>query len=140
MRSLLILLSAILISCSHKKSNELQVKKSDITESVYASGIVKSIGQYTVFSTVNGILKKTNVIVGQKISKDQLIFELDSDKAKLNEANSKLVYDLSQSSSRYIQDKIADMELRVLAWKIYGINLSVDDAYDILKSEDENER
>jgi len=117
MRSLLILLIAILISCSPKKSNELQVKKSDITESVYASGIVKSIGQYTVFSTVNGILKSTKVIVGQEISNDQVLFELDSDKAKLNEANSKLVYELSQNSSRFIQDKIAEMELRVQSAK-----------------------
>ncbi len=106
-----------MISCSPKKSNELQVKKSDITESVYASGIVKSIGQYTVFSTVNGILKSTKVIVGQQISNDQVLFELDSDKAKLNEANSKLVYDLSQSSSGFIQDKIAEIELRVQSAK-----------------------
>ncbi len=117
MRSLLILLSTILISCSPKKSNELQVKKNDITESVYASGIVKSIGQYTVFSTVNGILQSTKVTVGQQISSNQVLFELDSDKAKLNEANSKLVYDLSQNSSRYIQDKIAEMELRVQSAK-----------------------
>ncbi len=33
----------------------------------------------------------------------------------------------------------ADMELRVLAWKVYGINISVDDAYDILNTEDPTE-
>jgi len=33
----------------------------------------------------------------------------------------------------------ADMELRVLAWKVYGINISLDDAYDILNNEDPSE-
>jgi hypothetical protein len=33
----------------------------------------------------------------------------------------------------------ADMELRVLAWKVYGINISVDDTYDILNTEDPTE-
>ena len=117
MRNVFILLSAILISCSPKKSNQLQVKESDITESVYASGIVKSIGQYTVFSTVNGILKSTKVTVGQEIKNNQVLFALDADKAKLNEANSKLVSDLSQNSGRYIQDKIAEMELKVQSAK-----------------------
>lgn len=33
----------------------------------------------------------------------------------------------------------ADMDLRVLAWKVYGINLSVDDAYSIINAEDNTE-
>jgi len=33
----------------------------------------------------------------------------------------------------------ADMELACLAYKVYGINMSVDDAYDIINNEDPSE-
>jgi multidrug efflux pump subunit AcrA (membrane-fusion protein) len=38
-----------------------------VTESVYASGIIKADNQYTVYSTVNGILQKIKVTAGQPI-------------------------------------------------------------------------
>ena len=69
-------LSILLINCSKKESQEIQPTISDITESVYASGVIKAKDQYIVYPTVSGILKKTKVVVGQKISKGQLLFEL----------------------------------------------------------------
>lgn len=113
----LVFFFVFLISCSTKDSNELSVKKGTITESVYASGVVKAVGQYTVYATVNGILNNTEVVVGQKIEEGQLLFTLDSDKAQLNEENSKLLYQLSQESNRYVQDKISEMEIKVQAAK-----------------------
>ena len=110
-------LSILLINCSKKESQEIQPTISDITESVYASGVIKAKDQYIVYPTVSGILKKTKVAVGQKISKGQLLFELDSDKADLNTQNALLAYELSKKDSRYIQDKIAELELKVLAAK-----------------------
>jgi HlyD family secretion protein len=110
-------LSIFLINCSKKESQEIQPTISDITESVYASGVIKAKDQYIVYPTVSGILKKTKVVVGQKISKGQLLFELDSDKADLNTQNALLAYELSKKDSRYIQDKIAELELKVLAAK-----------------------
>ncbi|VXB90496.1 Secretion protein HlyD [Flavobacterium sp. 9R] len=107
----------LLINCSKKESQEIQPTISDITESVYASGVIKAKDQYIVYPTVSGILKKTKVAVGQKISKGQLLFELDSDKADLNTQNALLAYELSKKDSRYIQDKIAELELKVLAAK-----------------------
>jgi len=101
------------VNCSNKKSHEIQPTQGDITESVYASGVIKARDQYTVFSTVNGILKKTKVVVGQKISKGQLLFELDSEKAELNTQNAILAYELSRKENNFIQDKIAEVELKV---------------------------
>lgn len=112
-----VLLLFFLISCTRGGKNELQVKRGTITESVYASGVVRSVGQYTVYATVNGILKSTKVVPGQTITQGQLLFELDADKARLNEENAKLIYQLSLESNRYIQDKIAEMELKVQAAK-----------------------
>ena len=105
------------LSCSKKNTSEILPKVGDITESVYASGVVKAIGQYTVYSTVNGILKKTKVTVGQNITEGQLLFELDKDKAELNTESARLSYQLSQENNRFVQDKISEMELKVQAAK-----------------------
>lgn len=84
-----------------------------MTESVYASGIVKAVDQYTVLPTVNGILQKIHVIAGQEIEKDQLLFELEREKANLDTESARLAFQLSQENSRYIQNRIQDLELKV---------------------------
>jgi HlyD family secretion protein len=112
-RSLFFLLIFSVLSCSKKSAEETKPTLGDVTESVYASGVIKADGQYTVLSTVNGTLQKVNVVAGQSITKGQPLFELESDKAALNTENAQLAYQLSQQSSRYIQDKIAEMEMKV---------------------------
>ena len=102
-----------LISCSKKDAGELQPTKGTVTESVYASGVVKSENQYTVYSTVNGVLQKINVAVGQTITEGQSLFEIENEKATLNTDNARLTYELSQGNNRYIQDKIAELETKV---------------------------
>ena len=113
LRLLFYLLLLSLLSCSKNKAEEIKPKIGDVTESVYASGVIKAEGQYTVYATVNGTLQKVNVIAGQYITKGQSLFELESDKAELNTENALLAYQLSRESSRYIQDKIAEMQMKV---------------------------
>lgn len=102
-----------LSSCSTKENEEFTPKLSNVTESVYASGIIKAENQYTVFSSVSGVLQKINVSVGQTINNNQVLFNIENDKASLNTENARLAYELSKEDNRYIQDKIADMETRV---------------------------
>src|SRR5690349_16949805 len=104
-KALFCVLLFLAVSCSKKNDGEFQTKKGTVTESVYASGIVKSENQYTVYSTVNGVLQKINITVGQSISLGQPLFEIESDKAALNTENARLLYQLSQQSNQYTQDK-----------------------------------
>ncbi|WP_310558422.1 efflux RND transporter periplasmic adaptor subunit [Flavobacterium sp.] len=112
MKKIFLIILLFIISCKDK-FEQTKPTIGDVTESVYASGIIKSENQYAVFSTVNGILNKIDVVAGQTITKDQLLFEIDDDKAELNTQNAKLTYQLSQNDNRYIQDKISEMELKV---------------------------
>lgn len=91
----------------------MQPTVGSITESVYASGIIKSENQYTVYATVSGVLQKIKVTPGQTIAKGQALFQIESDKASLTTENARLAYQLSNENSRYIQDKIAEMETKV---------------------------
>ncbi len=91
----------------------MQPTVGSITESVYASGIIKSENQYTVYATVSGVLQKIKVTPGQTIAKGQTLFQIECDKASLTTENARLAYQLSNENSRYIQDKIAEMETKV---------------------------
>ena len=112
MKKILFITLLFFISCKDKFDQTKPII-GDVTESIYASGIVKAENQYTVFSTVSGILKKIDVVAGQTITKNQRLFEVEDDKAELNTQNARLTYQLSQNDNHYIQDKISEMELKV---------------------------
>ncbi|NUM31205.1 MAG: efflux RND transporter periplasmic adaptor subunit [Bacteroidetes bacterium] len=79
----------ILFSCK-KKYETSYVKEQDITESVYASGIIKGKNQYQVFSTVNGIIEKVFVSEGDFVSVNQPILKILNNTVSLNADNARL--------------------------------------------------
>lgn len=112
----LLMVLFLALSCS-KNNQGIKPTLGTVTESVYASGVIKAVDQYTVYATVNGILQKIEVTAGQSISKGQLLFSIESQKAELNTESARLAYQLSQGNSLYIRDKIAEMELKVQSAK-----------------------
>lgn len=106
--------SLFIFSC-HQDNKGIHPVSEKMTESVYASGIIKAVDQYTVLPTVNGILQKIHVVAGQEIEQGQLLFELERDKANLDTESARLALQLSQESSRYIQNRIQELELKVQA-------------------------
>jgi HlyD family secretion protein len=103
---------AVLLSCKKEKES-IQVTSSDITESVYASGKVKAIDQYNVYSTVNGVLQNIIVNVGDNITKGQTLLELDNLTSELNTENARIALDLSAENNRKGSDKLEEIELNV---------------------------
>ncbi|MDI9310377.1 MAG: efflux RND transporter periplasmic adaptor subunit [Limnohabitans sp.] len=117
MRKILLASLFLVVACAKKNTEETQPKSGNVTESVYASGVIKAENQYTVFSTVSGFLQKVNVNVGQEISKGQSLFQIESEKAQLNTDNARLAYELSNNNNQLIQDKISEMGLKVQSAK-----------------------
>lgn len=104
----------VFLSCSDT-SNTTTPKRGNITESVYATGIIKAEKQYTVYSPVSGLLQKINITAGQDVAAGQNLFEIENEKERLSVQNSLLSYRMSTQSSEYIKDKIKEMELQVQA-------------------------
>lgn len=109
---LLILLSA----CSEEKEQTRAVI-SDITFSLYASGAIKSKDQYTVLSTVPGVIKQIHVEPGALVKKGDLLFTLENREATLNAENARQVLDFSASNSRKNSDKLQEALSQVEASK-----------------------
>ena len=111
-RPFFIIILIILISCKKEKES-IQVSAGDITESVYASGKVKAIDQYNVYSTVNGVLQNIIVNVGDQITKGQTLLEIDNVTSELNTENARIALDLSAENNRKGSDKLQEIELNV---------------------------
>ena len=110
--SLIVLLFVFNTSCKKEKES-IQVTSSDITESVYASGKVKALEQYNVYSTVNGVLQSIIVNVGNNITKGQTLLEIDNVTSELNTENARIALDLSAENNRKGSDKLQEIELNV---------------------------
>lgn len=102
----------LLISCKKEKES-ITVTSGDITESVYASGKVKAIDQYNVYSTVNGVLQNIPINVGDYITTGQTLFEIDNVTSELNTESARLALDLSAENNRKGSDKLQEIELSV---------------------------
>ena len=100
----------LLISCKHK-ADKIHPTKESITESVYASGIVKSLNQYQVFSLANGIVKDVFKKEGDTISKGDAILSLSNDAAQLNIDQAKIAADYSTLASN--APKLNELQVQI---------------------------
>ncbi|MBP9791272.1 MAG: efflux RND transporter periplasmic adaptor subunit [Bacteroidia bacterium] len=97
-RALFILLLIYSFLGCGKKQEKIQPTVEPITESVYASGVIKSKNQYQVYSTVNGLLEEIIVQEGSLVKKGQPIIRLLNESSKLNTANAKLAAELADKN------------------------------------------
>lgn len=93
----------ILVSCN-KQQESIHPSIEKITQSVYASGTVKSGNQYEVYAKVSGIIKKVFVKEGELVKKGQTIIELSNTAQALNFENAKLLENYSSDNSN--QEKL----------------------------------
>jgi len=100
----------ILFSCSSKQE-KTKVSVESITESVYASGIVKSRNQYQVFSNANGLIKKIMVKEGDMVAVGQPIISLVNEASKLSAENAEL--NAAYSSIEANRDKLNDLRINI---------------------------
>lgn len=88
-QSVLLLSLLILFSCG-KKQEQIKPVVQDITESVYASGVVKSRFQYQAFPTVSGIISELFVKEGDSVAKGSPIMAVFNETSKLSKENAEL--------------------------------------------------
>jgi len=84
-----LLISLLVASCKMKQERVKPIKE-NISESVYASGIIKSNNQYQVFSTVNGVIAEILVKEGDVVRRGNRIIKLVNTNALLNSENALL--------------------------------------------------
>lgn len=113
----IIIFSFIALSCSQEYDN-IKPVTSSITESIYASGIIKSDNQYVVYPKVTGIIEHIFVEVGDNIIKGSPILSIYNKNQQLNKENAELTalfYDFNSNVVKLndLQGQIEIAKLKV---------------------------
>ena len=97
-------------ACKDKQEKIKPVQEA-ITESVYASGIVKSKNQYKVFSLANGLIDKVLVTEGDIVKKGTALIQLVNTTAEINAENAKLSANFASVSAN--ADKLDEIKISI---------------------------
>lgn len=85
-----LLLSLMLLAGCRSDQETLRPVTRSITESVYASGVIKSENQYQVFATVSGIVEEVFVEEGMSVKMGSPILSIADDAQKIMTENARL--------------------------------------------------
>lgn len=105
------ILSIFILQSCNSKEEKTQPINENISESVYASGIIKSKNQYQVFSTVNGLIQEIIVKEGEPVKKGDPIIWITSETSKLNRENAKLAANDAKLSANI--NKLKELKITI---------------------------
>jgi len=106
-----LLFTLVFIPACKKATETLSPVRESITESVYASGILKSKNQYQVFASVNGLLHRIYVEEGDTVKKGAPLFSILNETSKLFRENAQLSAALADSRANEI--KLNELKLNI---------------------------
>lgn len=109
-KQLFILLSIFLFACK-SKVEKIKPSVEGITESIYASGIIKSKNQYQAFATVNGIIENVIVVEGDTVKKGETILTISNETQRLNKENAELAENFADINAN--QGKLNEAKLLI---------------------------
>lgn len=107
-----VLALVILLSACQPNAEKVSPTIESITESVYASGIVKSRNQYQVFASNNGLIESILVKEGDLVKQGDPLIRLRNDPSKINTSNSKLAAEFASLEAN--QDKLKEVEVTII--------------------------
>lgn len=98
--SLFVLITFTIFMACKKQAEKTQPVIEKISESVYASGSIKSKNQYQVFATVNGLIQKVLVNEGDTVKIGDPLFIIQNEASKLNTENAQLAADFANLNTK----------------------------------------
>jgi HlyD family secretion protein len=111
-----------LLACQ-KKVEKIQPKLEAISESVYASGVIKSQQQYQAFGMANGLIQQVLVKEGDIIKVGDPLFVIQNEASRLNVENAKLAVDFAQINVE--GDKLNELKVAIEMAKNKMLNDSI---------------
>ncbi|MFN3402776.1 MAG: efflux RND transporter periplasmic adaptor subunit [Cytophagaceae bacterium] len=102
-------LTILVFSCTEKERTKPMIRS--ITESVYASGNIKSEGQYHVITEVNGTISQIHVKEGDIVKSGDLLISLHNLTSDLQKENAELVLKEIGENERKLEDLKREINL-----------------------------
>ena len=99
----------LLVASCKKKQESIKPVSENISESVYASGVIKSRNQYQVFSAANGLLQEIFVTEGDTVKKGDPLFRIKNEASILNKENAQFASDYAAANTN--SDKLNEAKI-----------------------------
>lgn len=109
MKKTVVFLSVLFFISCKDKTEKIKPETASITESIYASGLVKSVDQYQAFATVNGIIETVFVKEGDLVKKGDPILSISNEAQRLSKENAELAAQFSDFNTN--QGKLNEADL-----------------------------
>jgi HlyD family secretion protein len=97
-----------MVSCGQKEET-IFPSKEDISESVFASGLIKAKDQYRAFANTNGILKEFYIEEGDEVEIGAVILEIFNETTRLNRESAALARAFADKEEN--KSKLKDLEV-----------------------------
>lgn len=108
---LVFVLIALSWTACKERVEEIKPSLEKISESVYASGRIKSRNQYQVYSTVGGLLQRILVKENDLVKKGDPLFVVQNETSRLNAENALLSAEYANSNVR--GERLQDLETAI---------------------------
>ncbi len=119
---LLFFLFLYLQSCSPKEPTVFPVNE-HLSESVFASGLIKAKNQYRAFANTSGIVKELYAIEGDLVLQGDVILEITNETARLNREVAQLARSFADRAKNL--EKLKDLEINIVLAKARHDNDSI---------------
>jgi HlyD family secretion protein len=119
----LILGCTLAVAACRKQPEKTQASVEKITESVYASGVIKSREQYQAFSQVNGLIREILVREGDLVKKGDPLLIIQDDNSRLDAENARLSADLAEWNAR--GDRLNELKSAIETARVKMLNDSL---------------
>ncbi len=86
----LVLFGLYILATCNQSEPSITPTRQNLTEAVYASGVIKSVNQYQVYSNAIGIIKQINVKEGDLVKAGDVLMVLDNETGTLQKENALL--------------------------------------------------
>ncbi len=107
----IILFVFLTFSCGKTEEEAIYPEKKSLTESVYASGLVKAKDQYEAFTLASGPIQEIYVEEGDTVTVGDAILQVFSEREKLGRENALLSQAFADQQAN--QSRIRDLELAI---------------------------
>jgi len=104
--SILYLVAVMFLFSCGKDEEKSKPKVASISESIYASGLIKSRNQYQVFAAASGIINEVFVSEGDTIKKGTIVLSIVNETQRLNKNNAQLAASFADLKAN--EDKLSD--------------------------------
>lgn len=93
------IISILLLASCSDRNNETKPQRKDITELVFAPGILEASDQYNLAAQTDGYLVQADFKEGDSVKKHQIIGIIDNAQNRINSQSASQLYDIAYENT-----------------------------------------